>query len=224
MRVTDKIRLMGDDELIARVIDGETPLYEILIRRYNPLLYKIARSHGLNHQDAEDMMQEAHVSAFFELKNFKGLSSYKTWLTRILLHKCYHKLHYGSLKFELPEDDLQTTIRDATMTGYNKNTTEKIVINKELGLLLEQSLQQLPLHYRQVFVLREIEQFSVAETAEMLELTPTNVKVRLNRAKALLQKQLEHYYSTAEIYEFNLVYCDAIVARIFRKISDLANK
>ena len=223
MQTTDHTRLMSDEELIHRIISGETPLYEILIRRHNPVLYKIARSSGLNHQDAEDMMQEAHMSAFLELKNFGGRSSYKTWLSKIMLHKCYHKLHYGSLKFELQQDELQT-VKDIAIPGFSKNTTERTVINKELGLLLEQSLQQLRLHYRQIFVLREIEQFSVLETAEMLSLTPTNVKVRLNRAKALLQKQLEQYYSTAEIYEFNLVYCDAIVSRIFKKISELENK
>ncbi|HEY0749570.1 MAG TPA: sigma factor, partial [Chitinophagaceae bacterium] len=139
MQTTDHTRLMSDEELIPRIISGETPLYEILIRRHNPVLYKIARSSGLNHQDAEDMMQEAHVSAFLELKNFGGRSSYKTWLSKIMLHKCYHKLHYGSLKFEMQKNELHT-IKDNANQGISKNTTERTVINKELGLLLEQSL------------------------------------------------------------------------------------
>jgi RNA polymerase sigma-70 factor (ECF subfamily) len=91
-------------------------------------------------------------------------------------------------------------------------------MNKELAKVLEESLQALPLIYRNVFVLREIEGFSVAETAELMNITPVNVKVRLNRAKVLLQKQLEGYYSSADIYEFHLRYCDKIVEGVFQRI------
>jgi RNA polymerase sigma-70 factor (ECF subfamily) len=75
-----------------------------------------------------------------------------------------------------------------------------------------------------VFVLREVEGFSVAETAELLQISETNVKVRLNRAKALLQKGIEQYYSHPEIYSFNLIYCDAIVQRVFEKINILRQR
>jgi len=75
--------------------------------------------------------------------------------------------------------------------------------------------------YRTVFVLREVEGFSVAETAELLNITTTNVKVRLNRAKALLQKEIEQFYNRAELFPFNLIYCDAIVHKVFDKINSL---
>ena len=78
--------------------------------------------------------------------------------------------------------------------------------------------------YRLVFVLREIEGFNVAETAQLLNISTVNVKVRLNRAKAMLQKQLEKMYSSAEIYEFNLVYCDRLVKRIFDQIHSIQTK
>jgi RNA polymerase sigma-70 factor (ECF subfamily) len=164
-------------------------------------------------------MQETHFTAYCQLKNFRQESSYKTWLTRIHLHKCFHKLNYGALKYETVNNDL---IKEESLPMKSTSTAqdaERAVLNKELAKVLETSLQQLPLIYRNVFVLREIESFSVAETSELLDITPVNVKVRLNRAKALLQKQLERYYSTSEIYEFHLRYCDKIVRGVFARIS-----
>jgi len=108
------------------------------------------------------------------------------------------------------------------MYGKSKeNQTEDVLLNRELALILEKSLQGIPVIYRTVFVLREVEGFSIAETAELLYITPVNVKVRLNRAKALLQKQIEQFYSSADLYSFNLVYCDAIVQKAFEKIIDI---
>ena len=102
-----------------------------------------------------------------------------------------------------------------------KQTTEANVLNRELSNILEKSLEKIPVHYRTVFILREVEGLSVAETAEMMNLTPVNVKVRLNRAKTLLQKELEKYYSKAQLYDFNLIYCDAVVRNVFDAIKKL---
>jgi len=83
-----------------------------------------------------------------------------------------------------------------------------LLLNRELSGILERSIQKIPLIYRTVFVLREIEGCSVAETAEILNITSVNVKVRLNRAKALLQKEIQQFYAQSELYSFNLIYCD----------------
>jgi RNA polymerase sigma-70 factor (ECF subfamily) len=213
------IGVRADEELIPKIIEGETALFELLIRRYNSLLYKIARSYGFNHQDAEDLMQETHFSAYTQLKKFRSDASYKTWLTKIHLNKCYHKTHYGSKKYEAVDDEKVNEMIVA-MQDNNKQDAEKMIMNKELGKVLEKSLEQLPLIYRNVFIIREMEGFSVAETADLLQITTTNVKVRLNRAKALLQKQLEHYYSSVDIYDFHLKYCDKIVQNVFRRIEN----
>jgi RNA polymerase sigma-70 factor (ECF subfamily) len=213
-----KTGMSTDEEIIQKILMGETALFEVLIRRYNSLLYKIARSYGLAHHDAEDVMQETHVAAYTKLGTFRREASYKTWLTQILLHHCYHKLNYGFGKYEKVNQDLGTE-NILQMQEPAKQNTERSVINKELAKVLEKSLQQLPLPYRSVFVLREIEGFSVAETAELLQITETNVKVRLNRAKAMLQKQLEQVYSSAEIFEFHLKYCDKIVQNVFNRIT-----
>jgi RNA polymerase sigma factor (sigma-70 family) len=214
----NKLETPTDRELVAKIVAGETALFEVLIRRYNGLLYKIARTYGLNHPDAEDMMQEAHFAAYTQLRSFRGDASYKTWITRILLHKCYHLRHYGQPKFEAANAALPEEADERIQPSIPQQDGQRIVMNKELGVVLEQSLQQLPLIYRSVFVLREVEGFSVAETAELLSITSVNVKVRLNRAKALLQKQLESRYSSAELFEFHLCYCDKIVQHVFERI------
>ena len=217
-----KTAYTSDEVIVQKLVEGETALFEVLIRRYNPLLYKIARSYGFNHQDAEDLMQETHFAAYSGIKTFRKEASYKTWLTRIHLHKCYHKMHYGYRKYEAPSNDI--TDQSMMNPSFSKAETEKKVLNRELANLLEDSLQQLPLPYRSVFVLREMEGFSVAETASLLGLTTVNVKVRLNRAKSLLQKQLENYYSTADIYDFHLMYCDKIVQHVFERIASADNR
>lgn len=210
---------ISDEELITRIIAGETSLLEIVIRRYNPLLYKIARSYGLNHEDAEDMMQESFFAAYTMLPQFRKEASFKTWLTRIHLHKCYHKISYGHFKYEEAAPEALPENTHVLHPSQDQMQTEKTIINRELAGLLELSLQQLPLIYRNVFVLREVEGFSIAETASLLDISQVNVKVRLNRAKAMLQKQLEHFYTSTELYEFNLCYCDKIVAHVLNRIA-----
>ena len=209
--------VLSEEEIIQKIIAGEKALFEILIRRYNSGLYKIARCYGFNHQDAEDIMQETHVSAYTNLKNFQHKASYKTWVSKILIHKCVYKLSYGYFKNEQPGSDI---IYENVKPMFNqpKIATEKIVLNKELSKVLEKSLAEIPLTYRTVFILREVEGFSTAETAELMNSTPVNVKVRLSRAKVLLQKKVENFYSSADIFEFNAVYCDAIVKGVFESI------
>lgn len=206
----------SDGSLIEKILQGEVALFEVLIRRYNQLLYKTARSYGLSHEDAQDTMQESHFAAYTQLKNFRNEASYKTWLMKIHLHKCYHKTHYGAFRFEQPDTEIMEEKHE--QDKINREETGRVIVNRELSRLLEGSLQKLPLSYRNVFVLREMEGFSVAETAELLHITPINVKVRLNRAKTMLREQLEKFYTSSELYEFNEIYCDAIVQVVFNRI------
>jgi len=181
---------LDEEELIKKIVDGDKTLFEVLIRRYNSVLYKLARCYGFNHHDAEDIMQETHVSAYTNLKNFQHKASYKTWVSKILIHKCVYKLSYGYFKNEHPGTN---EMNDQVKPVFNQSRmgTEKIILNKELSKVLEKSLEEIPLTYRTVFILREVEGFSTNETAELMNSTPVNVKVRLNRAKTLLQKKLE---------------------------------
>ncbi|TCJ14604.1 sigma-70 family RNA polymerase sigma factor [Flaviaesturariibacter flavus] len=219
--VLSEIAALTDNEVLQRVLQGELALFEILIRRYNPVLYKIARSYDFNHQDAEDLMQETHVAAYQHLGSFEGRSSYKTWVSRIMINKCLYKLRYGAHRRETFVEQFPETLQPIPMKPA-PGQPEQRVVNKELSVILEKSLQQVPVIYRTVFVLREIEGLSVAETADILGVTAGNVKVRLSRAKVLLQQQIGQVYSRAEIYSFNLVYCDAIVEKVFDRIRKAA--
>jgi RNA polymerase sigma factor (sigma-70 family) len=221
--LTDDIAVNSDLSVINKILEGEISLFEILIRRYNSVLYKIARSYAFNHQDAEDLMQDTHVSAYTSLQKFEGRSSYKTWISKIMVNKCLYKLKYGYFKNEVPSENAVELNYQPMYVSTKENRTENVLLNHELASVLEKSLQSIPVIYRTVFLLREMEGFSVAETAELLEITPVNVKVRLNRAKTLLQKKIEQFYSRTEIYSFNLVYCDAIVHKVFERINEITN-
>jgi RNA polymerase sigma factor (sigma-70 family) len=212
------INISTDEEVIEKILNGEIVLFEILIRRYNPVLYKIARSYGFSHQDAQDLMQDTHVAAYQKLSQFEQRASYKTWISKIIIHHCLYKLKYGYYKNEVPA---LSPSASETQPLHMKASVQpdQHTVNKELGIILEKSLENLPVSYRTVFVLREMEGFSVKETAEILNISNINVKVRLNRAKSLMQKEVERFYSGADIYSFNLIYCDAVVQNVFARIA-----
>jgi RNA polymerase sigma factor (sigma-70 family) len=221
--IIDQQAAASDGHIIARILSGDSALFEILVRRTNAALYKIARGYGFSHQDAEDLMQEAHVAAYRHLGTFAGRSAYKTWISRIMINQCFQKLRKDAVRNEIVTDPshTETTLE---MQPIDHTDPAQTAHNRELAAFLHRSLQAMPLTLRSVFLLREMEGHSVADTAEMLDITQVNVKVRLNRAKALLQKRLESTYSKIDLYEFHLRYCDAIVAGVFERISCLSHQ
>jgi RNA polymerase sigma factor (sigma-70 family) len=212
---------ISEEDIIKKILEGERAFFEILIRRYNPVLYKVARSYGFSHQDAQDLMQDTYITIFLELASFQHRSSFKTWITKILIHKCLYKLNYGYYKREQTGTDVLQSNTDTMYHLNSKTDIEKTVINREFSKVLEAHLEELPVIYKTVFILREIEEFSIAETADLLNISHVNVKVRLNRAKVMLQRKLEKHYSTSEIYEFNAVYCNAMVNSVFAKLDSI---
>jgi RNA polymerase sigma factor (sigma-70 family) len=197
---------MNDEEILDRMFAGENALYEILIRRYNPLLYKIGRSYGFLHEDTQDLMQDTYITAYQHLSEFQRKSQWGTWLAKIMINKCLYKIK-TSQRMQL------TTLEDEKMISI-----ERTILQQELGNVMEKAIEALPENLRMVFLLREVQGLSVMETAEILNITAVNVKVRLNRAKAQLQKKLEKWYSRADIYEFNLVYCSQVVVNVLKEV------
>src|SRR5687767_2346925 len=112
----DNVQVASDSEVIEKILNGDIALFEILIRRYNPVVYRIARGYGFNHQDAEDLMQDTHVSAYTQLAKFEGRAAYKTWISRIMINKCLYKLKYGYFKNEFPTDTIGE-VNTAPMPG-----------------------------------------------------------------------------------------------------------
>jgi len=208
-----------DIQIIDKILAGETALYEIIIRRYNPYLYKTGRSYNYNHADTQDLMQDTFIDAYKNLSGFERRASFKTWVTKIMLNHCYRKKQKSSFRNEITGD--VTEYAQPMFTSPNNNDTHRIVQSRELNSTIEGALGKIPHEYRMVFSLREINGFNVAETARLLDITETNVKVRLNRARTMLRKEIEKTYSTDDIFEFNLVYCDAIVKNVLQRISQL---
>jgi len=211
---------LSELELISRVRNGERELFEILIRRNNPYLYKLGMSYGYKHEDVEDLMQETFIAAYLNLEKFEARSSFKTWITRIMLNQCYQKAQKLSFKFEKANDILNE--KTTPMFESNQSTdTYRSVLNNELSNIIGSALTSIPLEYRMVFSLRELNGMSTAETAETLEISETNVKVRLNRAKHMLREKVERMYTPEDIFEFNLIYCDKIVDEVMKSINKL---
>lgn len=208
----------SEQELIERILDGEKKLYEIIVRRFNPYLYKIGRSYNFSHEDTEDLMQDSFVDAYKNLSQFEAHSGFKTWLIRIMLNNCFRKKSKSSFKNETMKE---ITDSDRPLYAQSGEDTANLVSRRELNSIIETAMAQLPHEYRMVFSLREINGCSVAETAELLNISEANVKVRLNRAKTMLRNNVENDFIGENIFEFNLVYCSAMVNRVMNEIKNL---
>ena len=205
---------LSDEEIISRILAGEHRLYELIMRRYNARLYRIGMSIANNDTEVEDIMQVTYIKAYENLSMFESRSSFSTWLTRILINESLYQLkknkRYMSnvVNREIPSDEPASGV----------NNPAKTLLNKELSNILEHALVQLPEKYRLVFVLREMEELSVAETVDTLHITEANVKVRLNRAKAMLRDTLGNYYKNDGVYHFHLSRCDRIVNKVLKHL------
>lgn len=209
----------NDIEIIQKVINGDINAFEDIIKKYDSLLYKIARGYRYNHEDSQDLMQETYINIYKNLSKFENRSSFKTWITRILLNLCYQKRHKSSF---INEEMTISKITDKSegLKAFSK-TVEKITENKELGEILEEAVHEIPEAYRMVFILREVNGMSIVETAAALSLTESNVKVRLNRAKAMLKNEISRTYNACDIFEFNLIYCEAMVKGVIEKLREI---
>lgn len=164
-----------EKELIERILQGEKSLFELIVRRFNPLLYKVGRSYNLNHEDTQDLMQETFIDAYKYLPTFQGRSEFKTWIIRIMMNHCYRKKEKSSYKYEILQDARENT---SIMFSDSNHDLEKIIYTKELGQIIEAALQKIPFEYRMTFSLREIIGMPVSETAGLLQISEANVKVR----------------------------------------------
>lgn len=206
---------MSDEEIVGKVLNGETSLYEQLMRKYNQQLYRISMSIIADDKEAEDIMQTAYLNAYRQLAGFKQQSSFGTWLTRIVINEC--------LLHKKRNERMKKTLMENKYDEYHHNTPLDDLVNKELKHILEKAVAGLPEKYRVVFVMREVQGMSTNETMEALELGESNVKIRLNRAKEMLRTQLSSYWKPQQLYEFNLVRCNVIVNFVMNKIYQQCN-
>lgn len=204
---------LPDAEVIDRIVNGEKDLYAVIVRRYNQRLYRVGMSILNDDKEAEDAMQVAYINAWQSLKQFQFKSSFSTWLTRIMINECLFR--FKKRKQLL---DARNSLADYYQTASHREIIFSKLMNKELKKELETAILNLPEKYRTVFILREIEDLTVAETKECLSISEVNVKVRLNRAKALLRTSLSSLYKSGDIFSFHLSRCDQMVERVLSHI------
>jgi len=207
----------SDEHIVRQVLDGNTALFELLMRRYNERLYRAARAITRDDREAEDVIQQAYVNAFSNLRQFKGHAQFATWLTRIAVHEALARVRrrrrYTTMdpenSFAIPFPVPRSSMPDP----------ERQAFARELGALLESAIDRLPDGAREVFVLRQLEDMDTAEVAAVLNVSDAVVKTRFSRARAALRRDL---YQHAEIassnaFKFLRPRCDRLVAAVLHK-------
>ena len=208
-----------DESLAKRVLAGDTALFEVLMRRHNQRLYRIARAVLRDDAEAEDVMQDAYVRAYENLSQFEGRASFSTWISRIALYEALARVRKRKRVVEL--DAIVESEREGMQSLHSRlPSPEHEASNSEVRRLLEQEVDALPDNYRAIFVLRDVEGIDVAEVAEILDISSENVKTRLHRAHALLRKRL--YLRTGaqshEAFLFHAPRCDKVVQVVFERL------
>lgn len=189
-----RVEASEEARLIAAILAGDSNLYHQLIRPYERSVYMMSLSWMKNEEDAKDVAQETFIRAFRKLEAFRGESKFSTWLIGIALNEARNRLRrQATLRF-VSFDELQyedVPVSPSPLHDWRELPSD-LVERKDISKLLRQAVEKLPSTYRQVFLLRDIEEFNVNETAEVLDISTSLVKVRLHRARLMLQRLLAH--------------------------------
>ena len=207
---------MTDEEVVSRVLTGDTPLFEVLMRRHNRLVFRSVRGLLRDPAEAEDVMQEAYVNAYAHLAQFDGRAKFSTWLTKIAVYEALRRVRRRR-RYE-PLDDRAEDILMPVMPSPNP---EHQAFGGELRALIEAAVDTLGDGYREVFMLRQVQGLSTAETADILGVSLEVVKTRLSRARHAIQQQLleQTGAATAQAFMFGQSRCDHVVASVLERIS-----
>jgi len=211
--ILEKARAWTDEEIVERVKEGETALYEILMRRYNQRLYRVKISIVRNPAAAEDVMPDAYVRAYGHLEQFERRAPFSAWLTRIAVNEALARVHKRSLNEQLEEAEDGEVRMKTIDTALDP---EQKAASTETAELLEAAVLQLPEQYRTVVMLRDVEEMSTKETAHALELSEENVKVRLHRGHAIMRGWLLTRVGASgkRAFPFMGERCDRVVSRV----------
>jgi len=188
-----------ETETIAAILAGEIQLYHELIRPYERSVYLMALSFMKNETDAEDVAQETFIKAYRSLSSFRAEAKFSTWLISIALNEARVRLRRQSAirmdSLEPPDED--RVISPSLLRDWREIPSEAVE-REEIRKLIFEAVEALPDTYRQVFLLRDVQELNVAETAQALSISISSVKVRLHRARMMLQKKLAPQLKTAK--------------------------
>jgi RNA polymerase sigma-70 factor (ECF subfamily) len=216
--VLDKWSVLPDEQLVDRILAGQTALFEVLMRRHNERLYRAARAILKDENEAEDVMQQAYLNAYSHLGQFDGRSTFSTWLTRIAVHEALARAR-GRGRYTSMDADVPSPLAFPAQATTDPDP-ERQAFARELGGLMESAIDRLPDGIREVFILREVEGMNTAEVAGTLDVSEAVVKTRLSRARGTLRREL---YETAGIaastsFRFLRPRCDRVVAAVLSRL------
>src|ERR1051325_2477648 len=211
--ILDRWTALSDEEIVARVVEGQTALYEVLMRRYNERVYRAARSIVKDEDEAEDVMQQAYVNAYVHLRQFdRRGGGFSGGGAKGTLQAARAARDHA---VDFTEEENQAVEREPS------RNPEHQAFAGELRSLLETSIDELPDGLREVFMLREVDGLNTAETAECLGVSEDVVKTRLSRGRASLRHLLAERAGihAPEAFRFPQTRCDRIVAAVFSRIA-----
>jgi RNA polymerase sigma-70 factor (ECF subfamily) len=217
---------LRDDELVQLAGSGDATVFRVIMQRHNRRLYRVARGVLGDDAEAEDVVQETYVKAFENLGLFRGESSLATWLTRIAINEALGRKRKRRPTTDLSDLDMideQGEARVLIFPGVRMDSNpEADASRSEIRHLLERAVDDLPEAFRIVFVMREVEQMSVAETASQLGIQPETVKTRLHRARRLLRESLEEKLGSAlqDTYAFDGARCERMTNAVLRRLGE----
>jgi RNA polymerase sigma-70 factor (ECF subfamily) len=206
-----------DADVIHQVLQGNTAMFELLMRRYNERVYRAARAIVRDEQEAEDVMQQAYVNAFTHLRQFNGSAQFSTWLTRIAINEALARVRRRG-RYEAFDDELSNV--EPFMSRNSSESPERQAFAGELRGLLEWAIDTLPNGMREVFVLREVEGLTTSEAAASLDVSEDVVKTRLSRGRAALRRVLMERSGAAapDAFRFYRPRCDRVVAQVLVRV------
>jgi len=214
----------ADEQLVAGIARGDQTAFESLMRKHNGKLFRIARAILKDDSDAEDVLQDAYLDAYRHIQDFRGDSQAGTWLTRIVVNQALMRLRKEKRRSVIipfrgmRRDEAERGEADVADDKAESPSTR--VLRAEIRRILERRIDELPLSFRTVFVMREVEDMSVQETAECLGISSATVRTRLFRARALLRESLarELDIAAADVFGFAGARCDRIVAAVLARV------
>jgi RNA polymerase sigma-70 factor, ECF subfamily len=219
---------LDDAELVRRTARNDEAAFEIIMRRHNGRLFRVARAILKNDAEAEDALQEAYIDAYRNIGKFRGDANLSTWLTRIVINQALGRLRRRKrdgvvVPFAMPQGSEQEH-EEGAVADTRTDSPETAAMRADIRRLLEQKLDELPVAFRTVFIMREVEEMTVEETAACLSIPSATVRTRLFRARALLRESLARDVdmASAEVFAFAGERCDRIVARALERFRALA--
>ena len=185
--------IFEETELVQRVLAHEAGAFRTILQRHNRRLYRIARAVLRDDTEAEDVVQEAYISAFTHLSSYRGESSLGAWLSRITMNEALGRLRYRRRAVDIAT--LNPTPTEAEIIQFpasaSNDDPERTMAQRQILQLVVQATDELPQVYRLVFFARVIEGMTLEETASLLGIKPETVKTRLHRARQLMRDQLD---------------------------------